>query len=132
MNGMTAQKVAVLDLGTNTFNLLLVKITPSAYYIFHNEKVPVMIGKGGINQGVISAEAQERALQALHYYKKIIDAENIHIIYGFATSAFRDAAGRCRPECLAERQALRGAARARLRAWILRCSRPPCTFCDKK
>ncbi len=91
MNGMTAQKVAVLDLGTNTFNLLLVKITPSAYYIFHNEKVPVMIGKGGINQGVISADAQERALQALNYYKKIIDAENIHIIYGFATSAFRDA-----------------------------------------
>ena len=91
MNGMRAQKVAVLDLGTNTFNLLLVKITPEAYYIFHNEKVPVMIGKGGINHGVINAEAQERALEALNYYKKIIDAEKISIVYGYATSAFRDA-----------------------------------------
>jgi len=91
MNGTTAHKVAVLDLGTNTFNLLLVKITSSAYYIFHNEKVPVMIGKGGINQGIINGEAQERALQALQYYKRIIDSENIGMVYGYATSAFRDA-----------------------------------------
>lgn len=88
---MTAQKVAILDLGTNTFNLLLVKITPKAYYIFHNEKVPVMIGKGGINQRIITPDAQERAMNALRYYKKIIDAENISTIYGYATSAFRDA-----------------------------------------
>jgi exopolyphosphatase/guanosine-5'-triphosphate,3'-diphosphate pyrophosphatase len=91
MQGMTAQKVAILDLGTNTFNLLLVKITPKAYYIFHNEKVPVMIGKGGINQGVLTTEAQERALEALSYYRKIIDAEKISMVYGYATSAFRDA-----------------------------------------
>jgi len=91
MNGMTAQKVAVLDLGTNTFNLLLVKITPEAYYIFHNEKVPVMIGKDGINQGVINADAQERALEALQYYSKIIDSEKINNVYGYATSAFRNA-----------------------------------------
>lgn len=88
---MTAQKVAILDLGTNTFNLLLVKITPKAYYIFHNEKVPVMIGKGGINQSIITPDAQERAMNALRYYKKIIDAEKISTVYGYATSAFRDA-----------------------------------------
>jgi exopolyphosphatase / guanosine-5'-triphosphate,3'-diphosphate pyrophosphatase len=88
---MTAQKVAILDLGTNTFNLLLVKITPKAYYIFHNEKVPVMIGKGGINKGIITPEAQKRAMEALRYYKRIIDAEKINTVYGYATSAFRDA-----------------------------------------
>lgn len=92
MNGTIAHKVAVLDLGTNTFNLLLVKITSKAYYIFHNEKVAVMIGKGGINKGIINDEAQERALNALHYYRKIIDAEKITTVYGYATSAFRDAA----------------------------------------
>jgi exopolyphosphatase/guanosine-5'-triphosphate,3'-diphosphate pyrophosphatase len=88
---MTAQKVAILDLGTNTFNLLLVKITLKAYYIFHNEKMPVMIGKGGINQRIITPDAQERAMNALRYYKKIIDAEKISTVYGYATSAFRDA-----------------------------------------
>lgn len=88
---MIAQKVAVLDLGTNTFNLLLVKITPSAYYIFHNEKIPVKIGKGGINQGVITEEAQERALLALSKFKEIINKEKISKVYSYATSAFRNA-----------------------------------------
>ena len=69
---MSAKKVAVLDLGTNTFNLLLVKITPTAYYIFHNEKIPVKIGKDGINHGLITKEAQERALLALDKYNEII------------------------------------------------------------
>jgi len=88
---MTAKKVAVLDLGTNTFNLLLVKITPTAYYIFHNEKIPVKIGKDGINQGVITEEAQERALLALDKYNDIIKREKITKVYGYATSAFRNA-----------------------------------------
>ena len=88
---MTAQKVAVLDLGTNTFNLLLVKITPSAYYIFRNEKIAVKIGKDGINQGFITDDAQERALNALASYKDIIKQENISNVYGYATSAFRNA-----------------------------------------
>lgn len=88
---MIAQKVAVLDLGTNTFNLLLVKITPSAYYIFHSEKIPVKIGKGGINQGIITEEAQERALAALTKYQEIIKKEKVNKVYGYATSAFRNA-----------------------------------------
>lgn len=88
---MIAQKIAVLDLGTNTFNLLLVKITPSAYYIFRNEKIPVKIGKDGINHGVITEEAQQRALEALEVYKGIIQKEKISKVYGYATSAFRNA-----------------------------------------
>jgi len=88
---MTAQRVAVLDLGTNTFNLLLVKITPNAYYIFRNEKIPVKIGKGGINHGFITEDAQKRAIDAIDRYKKIIDREKVDQVYGYATSAFRDA-----------------------------------------
>ncbi len=88
---MTAQKTAIIDLGTNTFNLLLVKITPKAYYIFHSEKLPVKIGEGGINHGFITEDAQKRAIQALEYYKKIIEKEKITKVYGFATSAFRNA-----------------------------------------
>ncbi len=88
---MEAHKVAVIDLGTNTFNLLLAKLTSSAYYIFYNEKIAVKIGKDGINQGIITESAQQRALDALIQYKTIIDLEGITKIYGFATSAFRNA-----------------------------------------
>ncbi|NJN27928.1 MAG: hypothetical protein HC819_19120 [Cyclobacteriaceae bacterium] len=80
-----------MDLGTNTFNLLLVTVTPSAYYIFKNEKIPVKLGKGGINEGWITDAAQKRALDALDIYKEIIDREHISLVYGYATSAFRNA-----------------------------------------
>lgn len=88
---MKAQKVAVLDLGTNTFNLLLVKITESAYYIYRNEKIAVKLGKDGINQGIITEDAKIRALEALGIYKDIIEKEKISKVYGYATSAFRNA-----------------------------------------
>ncbi len=88
---MNAQKVAVLDLGTNTFNLLLAKVTAEAYYIYYNEKIPVKIGQGGISQGIISEAAKARALAALEDYKQKIDREEISKIYGYATSAFRNA-----------------------------------------
>jgi exopolyphosphatase/guanosine-5'-triphosphate,3'-diphosphate pyrophosphatase len=88
---MESRKVAVLDLGTNTFNLLLAKITDQAYYVFYNEKIPVMIGKNGISRGCITSEAQQRAEIALSKFKAIIHQEGIDKIYGFATSAFRDA-----------------------------------------
>lgn len=88
---MTAQKVAVLDLGTNTFNLLLVKITPNAYYIFRNEKIAVKLGKGGINHGLITEDAKNRAFDAIERYRQIISREQVDQVYGYATSAFRDA-----------------------------------------
>lgn len=84
-------KIAVLDLGTNTFNLLLAKVTASAYYIFYNEKIPVKIGQDGIEQGIITNEAQQRALNAILHYKKVIKKEGISKVYGYATSAFRNA-----------------------------------------
>lgn len=88
---MESRKVAVIDLGTNTFNLLLAKVTPSAYYIYFSEKIPVMVGKGGINRGIISAAAQKRALAALLDYKGVLEKEGVSEIYGYATSAFRNA-----------------------------------------
>jgi exopolyphosphatase/guanosine-5'-triphosphate,3'-diphosphate pyrophosphatase len=88
---MESLKVAVLDLGTNTFNLLLAKMTRDAYFLYHNEKIPVKIGQGGINKRIITGDAQERALKALLHYKDIIQKEGITKIYGYATSAFRNA-----------------------------------------
>lgn len=85
-------RVAVLDLGTNTFNLLLAEINEENYSIFYSDKIPVIIGQDGINEGVISCEAEERALAALRTFKIVIEKEKVHKIYGYATSAFRNAA----------------------------------------
>lgn len=88
---MSSKKIAVVDLGTNTFHVLLASITKEDVKILYTERAAVMIGKGGISQGMITEEAQERALQALKHFRSIIDQENITEIYATATSAFRNA-----------------------------------------
>ena len=49
------QAHTVIDLGTNTFHLLLIAaIKGTTVEILHREKVPVKLGLAGINQGMIT------------------------------------------------------------------------------
>jgi exopolyphosphatase / guanosine-5'-triphosphate,3'-diphosphate pyrophosphatase len=54
------KQVAIIDMGTNTFHLMLATISPQGFKINSREKVPVKIGVGGINQGYITDEGIER------------------------------------------------------------------------
>jgi exopolyphosphatase/guanosine-5'-triphosphate,3'-diphosphate pyrophosphatase len=87
--------VAVIDLGTNTFNLLIAELLPTkTFRIAYNAKLPVKLGKGGINSHRLLPEAMERGLWALKEYKTIIDQHKVEKIYAFATSAIREASNR--------------------------------------
>lgn len=82
-------KTAVIDLGTNTFHLLIVDKKHTLY----KESIPAKIGKGGISQGIISEEGIQRALSVLKHFKTIIDAQQIPTkqIFAIGTSAIRSA-----------------------------------------
>ncbi len=84
-------RVAVIDLGTNTFNLLVADVHAAGFDIVHNSKEGVALGMGGINEGFISEEAMERAFQAFEKFKRICDQLNVATITGIGTSAVRDA-----------------------------------------
>ena len=59
-------KLGILDLGTNTFNLIIVDASlNSQFTILLNEKIAVKLGSGGINSGIIVKEAYSRALDAI-------------------------------------------------------------------
>lgn len=89
---MQQETVAVIDLGTNTFHILIVEVKPEgSYRIIERLRIPVMIGKGGINQGLITEEGQQRALKALNQFADIIKQRNISHVRATATSAFRNA-----------------------------------------
>ena len=83
--------LAVIDMGTNTFHLLMVKVTNETFKIFHKEKIAVKIGANSIGQGYINDDAIERCLSTLKSFKNQIDAAHIHSVHTFATSAFRNA-----------------------------------------
>lgn len=85
------KRIAVIDCGTNTFNLLIADILPDGPDIIFSTKTPVRIGKGGLNNGFILPDAEERAISALKAHKNTADSYHVSHIYCFATSAFRNA-----------------------------------------
>ena len=83
-------KVGVIDMGTNTFHLL---ITDKDNFdnVHHKERVAVRIGKGGISNGIINKAAITRALSTLEDFRKTLDIHDVSETYVTATSAVRSA-----------------------------------------
>jgi exopolyphosphatase / guanosine-5'-triphosphate,3'-diphosphate pyrophosphatase len=85
-------RIAILDLGTNTFNLLIAEQEREGNPVFiYSKELPVEIGKGGIHKGEITGEAIQRAINAIHIHRKKMEEYGITESFAFATSAVRDA-----------------------------------------
>jgi exopolyphosphatase/guanosine-5'-triphosphate,3'-diphosphate pyrophosphatase len=85
-------RIAVIDLGTNTFNLLVAERDGGGrLHVVHSEEVPVFLGRGGIEKGVITDEAIQRGLDALERYAAKACELGAARIAGFGTSALRNA-----------------------------------------
>lgn len=84
------KKVAIIDLGTNTFHLLIAS-WDGRYRIIHRERLPTKIGMGGINDGVITDQGIDRALVALRKFKDTLQNQSVKDIFAFGTSALRNA-----------------------------------------
>jgi len=84
-------KVAVIDIGTNTFNLLVAhkpnrRLIPIAIH-----KEFVFLGKGGINSNIIQDDAILRGLKTIKKFKQIADNLGVSKVIAIATSAVRNA-----------------------------------------
>jgi Exopolyphosphatase len=86
-----SQRLAIIDMGTNTFHLLVAEIHTQGFERLYQERQPVKIGMGGINEGVITEAAMERALKALLNFKQTIKPYQPEKILAFGTSALRNA-----------------------------------------
>jgi exopolyphosphatase/guanosine-5'-triphosphate,3'-diphosphate pyrophosphatase len=86
-----AEKVAIIDMGTNTFHLLVAEANGNGYRISHRDRLPVKIGKGGINHGYITPEGLDRAVGAMCQFRNMLEKEGVQTTYAFGTSALRNA-----------------------------------------
>jgi exopolyphosphatase/guanosine-5'-triphosphate,3'-diphosphate pyrophosphatase len=82
---------AIVDLGTNTFKLLVCDRAEDGLRVIHREEVPVYLGRGGIEQGIIAADAMERGMEALRSFRATALSHGIDNLKGFGTSALRNA-----------------------------------------
>ena len=87
-------KIAIIDLGTNTCNLLIAEFEEQNYRIIHQSKEIVKLGKKGIDKNILTDDALERAIRAFQEHQKKISNFATTEIIAIATSAIRDALNR--------------------------------------
>ena len=80
-----------MDLGTNTFHLLIAEGSINHFNILIHEHIAVKLGEGGINKGIILPAPFERGIATLKYFGTEINEYNAHKIKCIATSALRNA-----------------------------------------
>ena len=86
------RRLALIDLGTNTFHLLIVEmptVTGEKPMVLLRTKAGVRLGEGGISQGFIAPEPYARALHTLAGFKEEIELHEVTQIRATATSAMR-------------------------------------------
>jgi exopolyphosphatase/guanosine-5'-triphosphate,3'-diphosphate pyrophosphatase len=83
--------IAILDFGTNTFNLLIAERKDVGFKILHTGIQPVKLGRGGIESGYMTPDAFERGFTAIQNHLDIMRSFRVEEIRAFATSAIRNA-----------------------------------------
>ena len=81
---------AVIDIGTNTFNLLIAEKLDIGITVIESHKVAVSLGMGGINEGYLTEDAMNRAMQAFEVFREKLLPYDVKPVL-IATSAVRDA-----------------------------------------
>ena len=90
------RKFAVIDCGTNTFNLLISSITNDKLTFDSRKKRVVKLASNNTKGITIDFKARKRAISTLKFYKELIIQEKISNknIFCVGTSAVRDATNR--------------------------------------
>ncbi len=84
-------RIAIIDMGTNTFHLLIAESGEGKFQILYRDHVAAKIGMEGINEGIISENGCNRALDAMQQFKNKMEPYNPSAVYAFGTSALRNA-----------------------------------------
>ena len=89
---MLPHRLALIDLGTNTFHLLIVEmpVAPDTKpLVLLRTKAGVRLGEGGISRGFIAPEAYARALHTLAGFREEMELHGVRETRATATSAMR-------------------------------------------
>ncbi len=82
-------RIAIIDLGTNTFSLLIGEATASGPQSLHHERAYVRLGEESLQQGALTQAAQDRALATLRNFRQIIDDYAVTHVHAIGTSVWR-------------------------------------------
>ncbi len=86
------EKIAVIDLGSNSVRLVVVNIMPNGYFVVFDElKETVRLGQDMNKDGFLKPSKIAQAVKTLKMFRKQCDSYNVDKVYAFATNAVRRA-----------------------------------------
>lgn len=89
---MKRERLAAIDIGTNSIRCIVVEASPNgSYRILDDEKETVRLGEGIASSGAISDAARQRAEQAVARMAKLVKGLGVRGVEAVATSAVRSA-----------------------------------------
>jgi exopolyphosphatase/guanosine-5'-triphosphate,3'-diphosphate pyrophosphatase len=111
--------LAALDIGTNSFHLVVARLLDNGYEVVTREKETVRLGHGGGDMKEMSADAMDRGISSLRRMQRVA-ASHGATVRAVATSAVREAKNadvfltRARREAKIEIEVISGLEEARL------------------
>jgi len=84
-------RVAIIDLGTNTFHLLIAEVEAKESKIIYKTNKPVRLGEDITKANRIIDVAFKRGITCLQEFKKTIDSYGVKMVRAIATSGVRSA-----------------------------------------
>lgn len=84
-------KIAAIDLGTNTFHLIIAEKNGSSFQIIYKTNEPVRLGEDITKANLIIPIAFERGINCLKDFKNILEEYNVATVKATATSGIRSA-----------------------------------------
>ncbi|MBI4681507.1 MAG: hypothetical protein HY757_00150 [Nitrospirae bacterium] len=94
---MKNQKLAAIDIGTNTFRLLIAEIHPDStqgnfsFKELCSKRIITRLGDGIAHDGSINKQSVMRSIKALKQISRVISRHRVDKISAVATSALREA-----------------------------------------
>lgn len=84
-------KIAAIDLGTNTFHLIIAEKNGSSFQIIYKTNQPIRLGEDITKDNLIIPIAFERGINCLKEFKNTIEKYNVVTIKATGTSGIRSA-----------------------------------------
>ncbi len=85
------KKIAIIDIGTNSFILLIAEITNGNYNVLNQYFEIPRLGANLMLDGTISEESLTSGVISLKKFRKIIENEKVDIVLPIATAVLREA-----------------------------------------
>ncbi len=86
------ERIAVIDLGSNSARLVIVNILPNGHFVIFDElKEQVRLGQDMERDGFLKPSRVAQAVKTLKMFRKLCDSYNVDKVYAIATNAVRRA-----------------------------------------